>query len=141
MDELLNSLIVTGALREAGIVFEARGDRLRVAPAANMTPELIALVREHKEDLMRIARTREDTSPPVESVNEVFEMARAILNPEGIDYGPPPVPPAPPGRDPMAKPNTEKAKFYRDVRERDLEKRRREGLPPWIRIVDGGKAS
>lgn len=152
MDELLNSLTVTGALREAGIVFKADGDRLRVAPAAKLTPELVALVREHKEQLARIARFREmadahqadreivgESGPPVESVNEVFEMARAILNPEGIDYGPPPVPPAPPGRDPMAKPNTEKAKFYRDVRERDLEKRRREGLPPWIRIVDGGK--
>lgn len=136
----MNSLTVTGALREAGIVFKADGDRLRVAPAAKMTPELIELVREYKEELIGIARAREDTSPPVESAREVFEMARAILNPEGIDYGPPPVPPAPPGRDPMAKPNTERAKFYRDVRERDLEKRRREGLPDYIRVIDGGAA-
>ena len=137
---ILTSLSVTGALREAGVTFEIRDGRLRVAPAAAMTPELIALVSEHKEDLAQIARTRGATGPPIESAGEVLEMARAILNPEGIVYDPPPPPPSPPGRDPMAHPNTDKAEFYRGVRERDLEKRKREGLPPWIRIIGGGAA-
>ncbi len=136
----MNSLSVTGALREAGVTFEMRGDRLRVAPAANMTPELVVLVREHRDELALIARTREATGPPIEGAGEVRTMARALLNPEGIDYGPPPPPPVPRGRDPLTHHHTGKAKFFRDVRERDLRRRHREGLPPWIRIVDGGKA-
>lgn len=134
----MNSLIVTGALREAGVVFEARGDGLRVAPAAKMTPELIALVREHKEDLLRIAHACAATGPPVEDTREFFEMARAILTPEGIDYGPAPVPPAPPEHDPLVHTETDKARGFRVVRERDLAKREREGLPPWIRVIEGG---
>jgi len=152
----LASPSVTGELAKAGVTFEIRDGRLRVAPAANMTPELVALVREHKDQLARIARFRETVDgykrehnilepegvpgPPIESVGEVFEMARAILNPTGIVYDPPPPPPAPPGRDPMVRTNTDKARLFRGVRDRDLEKRSREGVPSWIRVVDGGAA-
>ncbi len=37
--------------------------------------------------------------------------------------------------------HTAKARFFRDARRRDLERREREGPPPWIRIVDGGWAT
>ncbi len=134
----MNSLSVTGALREAGVTFEMRGDRLRVAPAAKMTPELVALVREHKEDLAHIACARDATGPPIEAAGEVFDMARAILNPEGIDYDPPPTPPLPRGRDPLAKRSGSKVEFYREVRRKNQERRARGDWPPHIRPVDGG---
>ena len=134
----MTSLKVTGALREAGLSFGVEGGRLWVEPASRMTPDLVVLVRQHKEDLASLARTRDATGPPVENTREVFELARSILNPEGIDYGPAPVSPAPPGRDPMAKPYSNQAEFYREVKRKDKEKREREGLPPWIRIIEGG---
>ena len=34
-----------------------------------------------------------------------------------------------------------KARYFSGARERGLERRRREGLPPWIRLVDGGGAA
>ncbi len=39
--------------------------------------------------------------------------------------------------DPMVHKHTDKARFFQVVRRRDQERREREGLPPWICIVDG----
>ena len=66
-------------------------------------------------------------------------MARARfgLPPEDRE---PPVPPPAPGRDPLVHRDTAKARFYREVQREDREKRKREGLPPWMRVVDGGAA-
>jgi hypothetical protein len=50
---------------------------------------------------------------PLESVAEVVELARHMLNPTGIEYDPHPVPPAPPGRDPLVQRGGDKVTFFR----------------------------
>lgn len=142
-------------VRRRGVVVKVSDGNLHLRPAKALTPELVEELREHKADILQVLEQAEHPlscecidcsapapkyAKPIESVGEVLQLARSILNPDGIDHGPPPPPPAPPGCDPMAHPNTDKAEFYRGVRERDLEKRKREGLPPWIRIIDGGAA-
>ncbi len=47
-------------LRDAGLTLEiVDGDRLRVTPAARLTPELRLLVTEHKQKLVAAVRTRD----------------------------------------------------------------------------------
>lgn len=47
-------------LRDAGLTLEVvDGDRLRVMPAARLTPELRAVVKEHKAALVAAVRTRD----------------------------------------------------------------------------------
>jgi len=54
----------------------------------------------------------------VEGVGEVLEMARTVLNPEGVVYDPPPLPPPARGRDPLVHTDTEKTRAYRSARQR-----------------------
>ena len=106
--------------------------------APTLTPlqrEIVGLVMAGLTDREIAARDPR----PVEGVGEVLEMARARfgLPPEDRE---PPAPPRVRGRDRLTHRNTAKARFYREVQREDREKRLREGLLPWIRVVDGGAA-
>ena len=64
-------------------------DVLHVSPASNLTPELSAAIKEHKEALIRVAledqRFRETGA--LQSERQVFELAREYFGldkPEGI---------------------------------------------------------
>ncbi len=121
--------------------------RLRFRPASCLTPELVEGLREHKAAILEALEGSEsfppagnfDTSPTIRTTGEALELARAHLgemaHPEEAPY-----PPSEKGTDPLVHRHTAKARFFRGVRRRDLEKREREGLPSWIRIVDGGAA-
>jgi hypothetical protein len=67
-------------ISEAGLTFTASeaGDTLKVYPAENITPELAAAIKEHKADLIRIAREDEEMRRTgiIQSERQVFEMAR-----------------------------------------------------------------
>lgn len=117
--------------------------RLRFRPASALTPDLIEGLRENKAAILEALDGRE--KPPqnfaevIETTAEVLELARARLgdlapeHQEGVPYPPPDK-----GTDPLVHRHTAKARFYQGVRRRDQERREREGLPPWIRLVDGG---
>jgi hypothetical protein len=119
------------------------GDRLRVQPASALTPELIEELRQHKEDILAILRRHEDvqhdTSSPIANVGEVLEMARNVLPElkeedrvdldELIQANSPP----PPGRDPLVKRGTDKARFF-------SEDWREAGPTDWTPYRPGGAA-
>lgn len=167
-------MILTELLREIenrGVTLFPAGNRLRFRPKANLTPELVEGLREHKEAILERleggespepSRRHEVTKgqgdhliqealkecersrfsePTIRDAGEVLQMARARLgsiDPEHqIDA---PYPEPEPGRDPLVHKHTAKARFFQGVRRRDLKRRERDGLPPWIRIVDGGTA-
>ncbi len=78
----------------------------------------------------------EEDRETVGSVADVLALARSVLGvipPERRED--PPLPAPEKGRDPLVVLDTAKARSYRGVRGRDLERRTREGLPPWIRIA------
>lgn len=129
---------VVQELRVGGYSITATNGRLKVSGPGPPSPELEASIRAHKAEILEAL---EATDPPIGDAGEARELAHAVLNPAGIDYGPPPVPPSPSGRDPLTHHHTAKARFFRGVRERDLEGRRRDGLPPWIRVIDGGRGA
>jgi hypothetical protein len=150
-------MVLPELLREIenrGVTLEPAGDRLRFRPKRNMTPELVEGLREHKVAILEALEGCE--KPPqnfaevkpsqnfdvvIESTAEVLELARAHFGeiaPEHRQEAP--YPPPGPGRDPLVHKHTDKARFFRGVRARDLQRREREGLPPWIRVVDGGAA-
>ncbi len=149
----MESAELLGDLRDRGYTATVRDGRLKLRGPCRPPTDLERRIADCRDELIKTIEQVEHpldcpcvdcstTVPkytnPIESAGEVLTMARAILNPEGIDYGPPPTPPVPKGRDPLTHHHTGKAKFFREVRERDLQRRHREGLPPWIRIVDGG---
>lgn len=76
--------------------------------------------RKRLEEMARVCGVEEEPEEEevIQSVSEVAELARSILNPEGVLYDSPPPRPAPPGRDPLVHRGTEKAEFYRAARER-----------------------
>ena len=127
--------------------------RLRFRPASRLTPDLIEGLREHKAAILE----RLEGRPPVtaagdeasrepllnntviRNTGEVLEMACASFGEIAPEYREEAPYPEPDGNgDPLVHRHTAKARFFRDVRRRDLEKRERDGLPPWIRLVDGG---
>jgi hypothetical protein len=124
-------------VKERGVTLEPAGDRLRFRPKRNMTPELVEALREHKAEILRAYGELDE--PRVGSVGEVFALA-AEHSPLPAEDREPPALRSPQGRDPMTHYGTAKARFYREVRREDDERRRRGELPPWIRIVDGGAA-
>ncbi len=132
---------LVGGLLSRGVRMRPDGDHLEVdAPIGVLTPGLVEALREHKAAILRILEQREAPAPSAASIgnaHEVLEMARARfgLRPEDREEAPLPWPER--GRDPLVQRRTEKARFFRDVRRRDLEERAREGLPPWIRLVGG----
>jgi hypothetical protein len=126
--------------------------RLRFRPASALTPELVEGLREYKAAILEVLEgckplevSRRHDSPEfrndgvIESAAEVLELARAHFGEiapesrEEIPYAAPE-----PGRDPMAHKHTDKALWFAGARERELERRRRYGLPSHIRLVDGG---
>ena len=133
---------VLAEVERRGVTLAPAGDKLRFRPKDALPPELVEELRAHKASILRLLTDREIAARdprPVEGVGEVLEMARARfgLPPEDRE---PPAPPRVRGRDRLTHRNTAKARFYREVQREDREKRLREGLPPWIRVVDGGAA-
>lgn len=53
-------------LHTHGVRVRVVGDHLRLAPVAVVTPELLAQVREHKPELLRLLATRHEVSTPAE---------------------------------------------------------------------------
>ena len=138
--EVAQARRVLDEVERRSVTLSSAGDKLRFRPKDALTPELVEELKTHKEGILRILADREIAARdlrPVEDAGEIFEMARVRfgLPPEDRE---PPVPPPVRGRDHLVHRDTDKARFYREVRREDLEKRRREGLPPWIRMVDGG---
>jgi len=74
------------AISEAGLTLRASKteDTLKVYPAENVTPELAAAIKEHKEDIIRILREDEEMRRTgiIQSERQVFEMAREYF---GLD--------------------------------------------------------
>ena len=74
------------AAAEAGLTLKASvaEDTLRVYPAARLTPEIAAAIKEHKADIIRIVREDELTRRTgiIQSERQVFEMAREYF---GLD--------------------------------------------------------
>ncbi len=121
--------------------------RLRFRPASCLTPELVEGLREHKAAILEALEGSEsfppagnfDTSPTIRTTGEVLELARAHFGeiaPEHRQEAP--YAPPEPGHDPLAHKHTEKALWFSKSRARELERRRRHGLPSCIRLVDGG---
>ncbi len=117
--------------------------RLRFRPASALTPTLVEGLREHKAEILRELEGSEESKGQnenlIRNVGEVLALARAHFGemaPEHRQEAP--YPPPEKGTDPLVHRHTAKARFFQGVRRRDQERREREGLPPWIRIVDGG---
>ncbi|MDP9478336.1 MAG: hypothetical protein M3R38_22090 [Actinomycetota bacterium] len=141
-------MVLPELLREIesrGVTLEPAGDRLRFRPKKNLTPALVEGLRQHKAEILEVLEGREkpaqNSEPVIESAGEVLALARAHFGeiaPESrqeVPYAPPE-----PGRDPLAHKHTDKALWFAGARERELERRRRYGLPSHIRLVDGGAA-
>ena len=68
------------AISEAGLTLKASKteDILKVYPAEKLTAELVAAIKEHKADIIRIVREDEELarSGVVQSERQVLEMAR-----------------------------------------------------------------
>ena len=74
------------AVAEAGLTLKASmaEDTLRAYPAARLTPEIAAAIKEHKADIIRIVREDElmRRTGVIQSERQVFEMAREYF---GLD--------------------------------------------------------
>jgi hypothetical protein len=68
------------ATSEAGLTLKPSKteDTLKVYPAEKLTPELAAVIKEHKADIIRIMREDEemDRTGIIQSERQVFELAR-----------------------------------------------------------------
>jgi hypothetical protein len=68
------------AISEAGLTLTASktGNILKVYPAENITPELAAIIKEHKADIVRIMREDEEMRRTgiIQSERQVFKMTR-----------------------------------------------------------------
>jgi len=110
---MLTAAKVLSRVQGHGITLLPDGDRLRFRPAAALTPEMIDELRQHKEDILKILRRREevqqDTSPLIENASEVRQIAREVLGPVENPVTPPP----PPGRDPLVHRDSDKGKFFK----------------------------
>jgi hypothetical protein len=114
-------------LNRQGVRLWSEGGRLRCGgPKRVITPEVIAKLKEHKEEVLRAIADEEWRShsldcpcmdcsarepkyaKPIKSTSEVFELARKRF-PDRNDL---PAPPPVPGRDPLAKRGTDKARFF-----------------------------
>ncbi len=83
----------------------ADGERLEFAPASKVPPELVEQLRQHKPEIMRSLASHE---PVVESEAEARDMAHQRFG----EPDPAPVPPLPPGTDPMVHIDSDKARFF-----------------------------
>lgn len=73
-------------IHDAGLRLAAAEDEhvLRVWPSSNLTPELSAAIKEHKDDLIRVAREDQHfrETDIIQSERQVFELAREFF---GLD--------------------------------------------------------
>jgi hypothetical protein len=117
----MQALRVLSEVQHRNVTLWAAGDRLRFSPATALTPELIDGLRENKEFFLRMLERRNlppDPRPRIGNVGEVLELARNVLPElkeedrvdldELIQANSPP----PPGRDPLVKRGTDKARFF-----------------------------
>ena|SRR5215204_5730618 len=93
-------------LRVRGYVASVNGDRLKLRGPCRPPAELEQRLRECRDELVRLLREEESK---VGTGAEVFELARKRF-PNRDDL---PAPPPVPGRDPLAKRSTDKARFFR----------------------------
>jgi len=74
------------AISEAGLTVSVSKteDTLKVYPAENITPELAAAIKEHKEEIIRILREDEEMRRTgiIQSERQVFELAREFFGSE-----------------------------------------------------------
>jgi RNase P/RNase MRP subunit POP5 len=72
------------AISEAGLRLTASmtKDTLKAYPAANLTPELAAAIKEHKADIIRIMREDEEMRRTgiIQCKRQVFEQAREFFD-------------------------------------------------------------
>jgi hypothetical protein len=68
------------AISKAGLTLKASmtKDTLKVFPAENLTPELVAAIREHKAEIIKIMRENEEIRRTgiIKFESQVFELAR-----------------------------------------------------------------
>jgi hypothetical protein len=71
------------AISEAGLTLTASKteDTLKAYPAANLTPELAAAIKEHKANILRIMREDEEMRRTgiIQSEHQVFDFAREFF--------------------------------------------------------------
>ncbi len=137
---VLRAWEILAEIKRRGVTLVPAGDRLRFHPKRNLTPELVEELRQHKELILKLLKRREIRARdprPVESVVEVFEIARAQFGQLGSL---PPDERPPSKREFGVKPD--RARFFAEVRREDNEWRRRGDYPPHIRPVGrkGGAA-
>jgi hypothetical protein len=114
---------VVKEVRGRGVELSDADDRLRFRPAGSLPPELKTELKEHKDEILEIlanehpleclclrCSTRAPSYAKIKTTGEVFELAREMFG----RIEDPVTPPAPPGRDPMAKRGTDKARFFSD---------------------------
>jgi hypothetical protein len=74
------------AAAEAGLTLKASmaEDTLRAYPAARLTPEIAAAIKEHKADIIKVMREGEEMQRTgvIQSERQVFEMARQYFGPD-----------------------------------------------------------
>ena len=74
------------AISEAGLTLEASmtNDTLKVFPAENVTPELVAAIKEHKGEIIKVMREDEEIrrTGKIRLESQVFELAREFF---GLD--------------------------------------------------------
>ncbi len=135
------------ALYRRGYRASVEGGYLELRGPRKLPASVRATVREHKAAILEALEGSEsfppagnfDTSPTIRTTGEVLELARAHFGEIAPEYRQEAPYAAPePGRDPMAHKHTDKALWFAGARERELERRRRYGLPSHIRLVDGG---
>jgi TubC N-terminal docking domain len=82
----LNVGDVLFAISEAGLTLEASmtNDTLKVFPAENLTPELVAAIKEHKAEIIKIMREDEEIrrTGKIRFESQVFELAHEYF---GLD--------------------------------------------------------
>ncbi|MCA1716263.1 MAG: hypothetical protein LC781_05155 [Actinobacteria bacterium] len=103
-----------------GVKLWREGDELRGrGPKKTLTPEVLAQLKEHKQEILRTLSGDVTPHPPatpsggglgakLRRISEERKLAREVLGP----VEDPVTPPAPPGHDPMVKRHTDKARFF-----------------------------
>jgi len=78
--ELLYQIDVAGVV----VSYFADEDRLNAKPTSALTPELIAEIREHKQEIIKIMREDEEMRPGIiQAERQVFDLAREYF---GLDH-------------------------------------------------------
>ena len=75
---------------QAGLALKTgEGDTLKIYPAERLTPELVAALKEHKADIVRIVREDEEMrcTGVMQSERQVFELAREVFGNQYAEGG------------------------------------------------------